>query len=156
MVDAAEQRSITVHATCVTFSRSAALIRGPSGVGKSDLALRFLFLSRRGPAAVEAPMLVADDQVILARSGTTLLAQAPEAIRGKIEVRGVGIVQVKHVLEAEVVALVDLVAPQEVERMPEPPREQVLGVSIPVFKLTPFEASAPIKLAALISLSRKL
>lgn len=101
-------------------------------------------------------MLVADDQVVLSRSGAAVLAQSPDAIRGKIEVRGVGIVQVKHVLEAEIVALVDLVAPHEVERMPEPPREEVLGVSLPVFRLTPFEASAPIKLAAVIALSRKL
>ncbi|MDX2203498.1 MAG: HPr kinase/phosphatase C-terminal domain-containing protein [Hyphomicrobiaceae bacterium] len=156
MVDATEPRSVTVHATCVTFSRTAALIRGPSGSGKSDLALRFLFLSRRGPAAVEAPLLVADDRVILERGETGLLARAPEAIRGKLEVRGVGIVQVKHALEAGLVALVDLVAPQEIERMPEPARETLLGVSLPVFRLAPFEASAPIKLAALIALARTL
>lgn len=156
MADAPEPDSVTVHGTCVTFSRTAALIRGPSGSGKSDLALRFLFLSRRGPAAVEAPMLIADDQVILERKGAVVLVRAPETIRGKIEVRGVGIVQVKHALEADLAALIDLVAPHEVERMPEPAHETVLGLSLPVFKLTPFEASAPIKLAAVIAMARKL
>ena len=52
-----------VHGTCVALGRTAALLRGPSGSGKSDLALRFLFLARRGPAALDAPILVADDQV---------------------------------------------------------------------------------------------
>lgn len=156
MVDATEAQSLLLHGTCVTFSRSAVLIRGPSGSGKSDLALRFLFLSRRGPAAVEAPLLVADDQVIAQRKDGSLLVSAPESIKGKIEVRGVGIVQVKHALEAELFALVDLVRPEEVERMPETGRELVLGMSLPVYKLAPFEASAPIKLAAIIAQARTL
>src|SRR5215470_7119252 len=58
-----------VHGTCVALGRGAALIRGPSGSGKSDLALRFLYLARRGPAALEAPILVADDQVRVTREG---------------------------------------------------------------------------------------
>src|SRR5262245_51558605 len=58
-----------VHGTCVALGRGAALLRGPPGSGKSDLALRFLYLARRGPAALEAPLLVADDQVRLARAG---------------------------------------------------------------------------------------
>ena len=64
-----------VHGTCVALGRTAALLRGPSGSGKSDLALRFLFLARRGPAALEAPILVADDQVCLIRSGARLTGQ---------------------------------------------------------------------------------
>lgn len=156
MADAPEARHLLVHGTCVTFSRTAVLIRGPSGSGKSDLALRFLFLSRRGPAAVEAPLLVSDDQVMLERIDGKLIARAPETIRGKLEARGVGIVEVKSAPDAEVFALVDLVAPGEVERMPEPGREHLLGVSLPVFKLAPFEASAPIKLAAIIAMARKM
>ncbi|MFX9123820.1 hypothetical protein ABTN41_20460, partial [Acinetobacter baumannii] len=76
---------------------------------KSDLALRFLFLSRRGPAAVEAPLLVSDDQVLLERVEGKLVARAPESIRGKLEARGVGIVEVKYAPDAELFALVDLV-----------------------------------------------
>src|SRR5262245_43436739 len=86
--DAAE----LVHGTCVAFGRSAALLRGPSGSGKSDLALRFLFLARRGPAALEPPTLVADDQVRIRREGARLLVEAPATLRGKLEVRGLGIV----------------------------------------------------------------
>ena len=99
-----------VHGTCVALGRSAALLRGPSGSGKSDLALRFLFLARRGPAALEAPTLVADDQVSLSRSGERLLAGPPDTIRGKLEVRGIGIVEVKSVADAELALVVDLTA----------------------------------------------
>lgn len=137
-----------VHGTCVAFGRAAALLRGPSGSGKSDLALRFLFLARRGPAALEPPTLVADDQVVLTRSGDRLLANAPETIRGKLEVRGIGIVEAKVATEAELRLVVDLVAPKEVERMPsEEARVRLLGVDVPHIRLTPWEASSPIKLA---------
>jgi serine kinase of HPr protein (carbohydrate metabolism regulator) len=140
--------SEVVHGTCVALGRAAALLRGPSGSGKSDLALRFLFLSRRGPAALEAPTLVADDRVQLVRSGDSILASAPETIRGKLEVRGVGIIEVKTVAEAELRLVVDLVAAEEVERLPDsdagPP---VLGVAVPHMRLTPWETSSAIKLA---------
>ena len=137
-----------VHGTCVALRRGAALLRGPSGSGKSDLALRFLFLARRGPAALEAPILVADDQVHIARDDTRVLATAPENIRGKIEVRGVGIVEVKSLAEAELRLVVDLVSPCQVERMPDwDLSADVLGAKIALIRLTPWEASAPIKLA---------
>jgi len=137
-----------VHGTCVGLGRRAALLRGPPGSGKSDLALRFLFLARRGPAALEAPVLVADDQVCLVSDGSRLLASAPESIRGRIEVRGVGIVAVKSVPEAELVLVVDLVETGAVERMPEwDARAHLHGIDLPLLRLAPFESSAPIKLA---------
>jgi HPr kinase/phosphorylase len=150
--DAAE----LVHGTCVALGRTAALLRGPPGAGKSDLALRFLFLARRGPAAIEAPVLVADDQVRLTRKDDKILATAPASIKGKMEVRGIGIVEVKAATEADLMILVDLVAPAEVERMPDPDvRERLLGIDIPLLRLVPFEASAPIKLAAALARARK-
>jgi serine kinase of HPr protein (carbohydrate metabolism regulator) len=131
----------------VALGRSAALLRGPSGAGKSDLALRFLFLARRGPAAVSAPALVADDQVHVRCEGARLLVSAPEAIRGKIEVRGVGIIAVKHVAEAELALIVELTA-DEAERLPERTETvRLLGIDVPRVCLTPWQASAPIKLA---------
>lgn len=142
-----------VHATCVALGRTAALLRGPSGSGKSDLALRFLFLARRGPAALEAPILVADDQVWLARNGAGLVAKAPDTIRGKIEVRGVGIIDVKSLAEADLALVVDLVDSKEVARLPEDDAAtRLLGVELPLLSLAAWEASAPIKLA--IALAR--
>jgi serine kinase of HPr protein (carbohydrate metabolism regulator) len=132
----------------VALGRHAALLRGPPGSGKSDLALRFLFLARRGPAALAPPVLVADDQVAVHRDGDRVMARAVKSIAGQMEVRGVGIVGVKVVAEAEVVLVVDLVEPGMVERMPaRDVRARVAGVDLPLFRLAPFEASAPIKLA---------
>ena len=64
------------------------LITGPSGSGKSDLALRLL---DRGFT------LVSDDQTIVRRDGDRLIASAPPTIAGKLEIRGIGIVEMEHV-----------------------------------------------------------
>jgi HPr kinase/phosphorylase len=150
--DAAE----LLHGTCVALGRSAALLRGPSGAGKSDLALRFLFLARRGPAALEPPTLIADDQVRVRREGARLLVEAPPTLRGKMEVRGVGIVDMKTVADAELVLVADLVAATEVERMPEAGASvRLLGLDIAAVRLVAAEASAPIKLALALSRARK-
>lgn len=152
MPDAAE----LLHGTCVALGRSAALLRGPSGAGKSDLALRFLFLARRGPAALEPPTLIADDQVRVRREGARLLVEAPPTLRGKLEVRGVGIVDMKTVADAELVLVADLVAATEVERMPEADASvRLLGLDVAAIRLVATEASAPIKLALALSRARK-
>jgi HPr kinase/phosphorylase len=141
-----------VHGTCVALGGRGALLRGPSGCGKSDLALRFLFLARRGPAAREAPALVADDRVELRRDGSRVLASAPPSIHGKIEVRGVGIVDIGALSSCELVLVVDLVAPEAVERMPEPgATARLAGVELPLLQLAPRQSSAPIKLALAVA-----
>jgi serine kinase of HPr protein (carbohydrate metabolism regulator) len=128
---------VLVHATAVAIEGAAVLLRGPPGAGKSDLALRL----------IEAGAgLVADDQVELRRAGGEVLARAPAAITGLIEVRGVGIIRMEPVGEAPLALLVDLVAPDAIERLPEDRAEDVLGLPIPVVALAPFEASAPAKL----------
>ena len=145
-----------VHGTCVALGRSAALLRGPSGSGKSDLALRFLFLARRGPAALEPPTLVADDQVRLRRDGARLLVETPPTLRGKLEVRGLGIVDMKTIAEAELVLVADLVDAAMVERMPQAGATvALLGVDVAAIRLVAAEASAPIKLALALARARK-
>lgn len=140
-----------VHGTCVALGPTAALLRGPSGAGKSDLALRFLFLARRGPAALHPPLLVADDQVRLIRDGSRILAKAPDAIRGRIEIRGVGIVEAKSLPQAELGLIVELVT-GGVERLPEESSTALLlGIDLPLLRLVPWEASAPIKLAVALA-----
>jgi len=141
------------HGTCVALGRTAALLRGPPGAGKSDLALRFLFLARRGPAALEPPILVADDQVLLQRHAQRIVARPPETLRGRMEVRGIGIVEVKSLAEADLALVADLAPAEAIERMPqEGATTALLGVEVPRIALFPWEASAPIKLA--IALAR--
>jgi HPr kinase/phosphorylase len=135
-----------IHGTCVALGPLAALIRGPSGSGKSDLALRFLAL------AVELglePLLVADDQVWVERQNDgSLVASAPPTLAGKIEVRGLGIEQAPHRGAARLALAVDLVLPQDVPRMPPDPPDRITiaGATLPVVKLVPFELSAALKL----------
>ena len=127
-----------------------------AGPAHRALALAGLFLARRGPAALEAPILVADDQVQLVPNGDRLLARAPESIRGKLEVRGVGIVEVKSHPDAELTLVVDLVSPADVPRMPqEDGRTQLLGLDVPLLRLAPWEASAPVKLAIALARARR-
>ncbi len=135
-----------VHGTCVALGKSAALLRGGSGAGKSDLALRFLALPGEGALR---PILVADDQVWVDTDGNGQpIASVPEAIAGKIEVRGLGITEMLFLAEAPLVLICDLVAPDQVPRMPPTPfeRTMVAGAAVPLLKLSAFEASAPLKL----------
>jgi serine kinase of HPr protein (carbohydrate metabolism regulator) len=134
-----------VHATCVAFrsrgrSWRAVLLRGASGAGKSDLALRLIEAGAR---------LVADDQTELVRRGNSVVASAPARIAGLIEARGVGILKLARdqvVARAPVALLVDLAPPERIERLPESARARLLGVDLPALTLAPFEASAPAKL----------
>jgi HPr kinase/phosphorylase len=128
--------SPSIHGTCVAIGRRGVLIRGRSGAGKSDLALRLIGDGAR---------LIADDRVLLRRVAGKVIAAAPTTLRGLIEVRGVGIVSVPTSASAKLCLIVDLVASRAVVRLPEPAVATVAGVSIPVVRLAPLEASSPIK-----------
>jgi serine kinase of HPr protein (carbohydrate metabolism regulator) len=135
-----------VHGTCVALGRRAALLRGGSGAGKSDFALRFIALPGEGALF---PRLVADDQVLItANADGTLFASPPPTIAGKIEVRGLGIVDMPYLAEAELVLVCDLVEAKDVPRMPAATKAtaSIAGVAVACLKLAPFEASAPLKL----------
>ena len=139
-----------IHATAVALGNAAVLIRGPSGSGKSDLALRCLAVPAI-PLLGALPQLIADDQVLLTRSGSQLLASAPTSIRGKLEVRGLGIVDVEPADDVAVCLIADLVT-DPVERLPEPRSLTLFGVDVPHLQIAPFEQSAPLKL--LLALAR--
>lgn len=135
-----------LHATAVAVRGCAVLIRGPSGAGKSDLALRCLASPIRYGGTNISADLVADDQVIAEQLGDAVLLSAPATIRGRIEIRGLGLWPWPAVARARLVGAVDLVGPAEVERMPAPDAVEILGVSVPRLKLAPFELSAPARL----------
>ena len=129
--------SETIHATTVAADGRAVLITGPSGSGKSDLALRLL---DRGFT------LVSDDQTIVRRSGDRLLASAPPTIAGKLEIRGIGIVDVETVQDMPVALLVELTS--DIQRLPDDSRERpVLGVPVPLVSVDAMAASAASKVA---------
>ena len=127
---------LRVHGTTVAIAGRGVLLRGPSGAGKSDLALRLIDGGAR---------LVADDQTELMIRGATVVARAPAVIAGRLEVRGLGIVELPHVADVPLVLVVDLVPGGEVERLPAPATESVLGHAVARLALAPFEASAAAK-----------
>lgn len=127
--------SETLHVSCVAKEGRAILIAGRSGAGKSDLALRLI---DRGAK------LVSDDYTVLKRVDGRLVATPPRNIAGKMEVRGVGLIEFDAVGDVPVCLAVDL--DRDVERLPEMHDPLVVaGVKVPVIGLSALEPSAPVK-----------
>ena len=139
--------SALIHATSVAVAGPAlagpgqqewaVLLRGPSGAGKSDLALRLID---------QGGVLVSDDQTRLDLRGGRLLASPPASIAGKLEVRGLGIVELPHRAAVPVALLADLRPAAEIERLPEEDYESIAGVDLRRIDLDPAQISAPEKL----------
>lgn len=129
-----------IHATVVSIGGKAVLLTGASGAGKSDLALRLI--DRGG-------MLVADDQVELTLRDGVLHASPPQTIAGKIEVRGIGIIDMPFATDVPVALVVDLDLPPE--RLPERRTRAMGGVDVPLAMLDARENSAPLKIELLLS-----
>jgi HPr kinase/phosphorylase len=119
-----------VHGTCVARGGAGVLIDGPSGSGKSDLALRLLG---------EGFVLVADDQVDVSDG----FASAPEALAGLLEVRGLGIVRLPYLSRARLELVIILA--DSIERLPEPETHHILD--LPVVRVRAASASAPERVA---------
>ncbi len=110
-----------VHGTVVQMAGRGALILGPSGSGKSSLALRLMALGG---------VLVADDRVVLSRRDATLWAAPPERLAGWIEARGVGLIRTEHT-QGIVNLVVDL-GQTETERLPPFRNTCVMEVTLPL------------------------
>ena len=129
--------SEVIHATTVAMDGRAVLISGASGSGKSDLALRLL---DRGFG------LVSDDQTLVRREGERLIASAPRNIAGKLEVRGIGIVELDHLDNLPVALLVELTS--DIQRLPDDSRTRsILGLPVPLVGIDAMTASAASKVA---------
>lgn len=127
----------TVHASSVAIDGRAVLISGPSGAGKSDLTLRLI---DRGFT------LVSDDQTLVKRDGDRLIASAPPTIVGKLEVRGIGIIEMETLGDVPIALMVELTS--DIQRLPDENRERpLLGVALPLVSIDAKSTSAAAKVA---------
>jgi serine kinase of HPr protein (carbohydrate metabolism regulator) len=133
-----------IWASSVALYGQGILLRGPSGSGKSDLALRLIDAGAT---------LIADDYTEIVADSGHILASPPPPLAGLLEIRGVGIIRLPCQHNVPVAVIVDLVDEGGVERMPEPMRESLLGVELPVFRLAPFPASAVAKVRCALDLA---
>ncbi|MFT8737154.1 MAG: HPr kinase/phosphatase C-terminal domain-containing protein [Zymomonas mobilis] len=131
------ESSALIHATTVLVKNQGVLLIGPSGSGKSDLALRLI---DRGAK------LVSDDYSLIdiKPKENILTATAPKNIAGLLEIRGLGVVTLPFCPKAKLALAIILEG--DVERMPEKDSSiKILGRALPAITINAFEASAPIK-----------
>ncbi len=123
-----------LHASAVALNGAAVCILGVSGAGKSSLALQLMGMGAG---------LVADDGCRIVRDGDTLRVDAVDTIRGRIEARGVGILNATAVGPARLAFWVDLDR-TEADRLPQKREKVCLGVSLPIVHNvpTPYFAAA--------------
>ncbi len=118
-----------IHASCAAREGAGVLLMGPSGAGKSDLLLRLIDLGFG---------MVADDRVVL--NGT--IARPRHGSEGLIEVRGLGIMRLAFLAQAEVRLAVRLRRGPG-ERLPLPSRWDLIDV--PTIEVDPWLVSAGLR-----------
>jgi serine kinase of HPr protein (carbohydrate metabolism regulator) len=136
---------VRLHATCVQIGATGVLLMGPSGSGKSDLALRLIDAGA---------LLVADDQVQVERRGERLLGRAADTLAGLIEVRGVGILKMPYCAQSPIDLAVELAPDARLARLPESPGYSLLGIELPCLRLDPCTPSAAAKVRLALSTER--
>jgi serine kinase of HPr protein (carbohydrate metabolism regulator) len=136
-----------IHGTCCADETGPAprgvLLVGPPGSGKSDLALRLI---DAGFA------LVADDRVDIAEVDGAAVASGPAALAGLIEVRGIGILRIPHVLARVPVVLVAALTPRVLQdRLPDPRTTDLAGLPVPTIGIDAEAASAVARIRLALS-----
>ena len=119
-----------MHANCISIKDRGLLILGPSGSGKSSLSLKLIALGGK---------LVADDKTILKRQEGSILASCPLALKGQIEARGIGVLQMPVVEVVKISLVVDLGA-QTFERIPAFEKYSIFGLNIRLLSRSPLDA----------------
>lgn len=118
------EKSELLHATTIALAGKGALIWGPSGSGKSGLALQLLAFGA---------ILVADDRTRVTRQGNRLIASAPSPRTAGIEARFVGILGAPHAFSVPLTVVVDM-EHEETERLPIPRHVNILGLTVPLIR----------------------
>tara|TARA_B110000495_G_C22636830_1_gene378394 strand:- start:172 stop:606 length:435 start_codon:yes stop_codon:yes gene_type:complete len=129
------------YATAVTYCGFGILIRGPSGSGKSDLALRLID---------DGAGLVADDQVVIKAVGQELYLSPPDSLSGLIEVRGVGVIKIEYVSDIRLCLIVELDPRNEIQRIPKIKEELIKKILVPVINMYAFESSVLAKIKIIL------
>jgi serine kinase of HPr protein (carbohydrate metabolism regulator) len=140
--------ALDIHATCLCLDGAGVLLRGASGSGKSDLALRLI----EGGGA----RLVGDDYCDFALRDGRLLVRPRAAGAGLLEVRGLGLLRLPDVwlaAETAVVAVIDLHPGPPADRLPEVRWTELWGVSLRHFVLDPAPPSAAAKVRLAVALA---
>lgn len=138
-------RQINIHASCVAIGSHGVLLLGSSGAGKSDLALRLID---------EGARLVADDRTILFVSKRALYAKAPASIKGLLEIRGLGIVELPARAAVKIALVVRL--GEEGARLPRPriyhaPTILRPAAPVPLIALNAHFSSTPARIRAALT-----
>ncbi|MFT4151540.1 MAG: serine kinase [Paracoccaceae bacterium] len=114
------------HASCIALQdpgvEAGLLILGPSGSGKSSLALMLMAFGAR---------LVADDNTLVRRQGGRLRAEPVPATAGLVEARGIGILRTAPPQATVLTLAVDL-GTVETERLPPRRHIDVMGIALPL------------------------
>ncbi len=132
--EAASASAFSIHASGVAIGEAGIIICGPSGYGKSSLALDLIYAAGQTHRFAS---LVGDDRLDLDNCGGRLIARGHPLVRGLVERRGLGILHIPHEPTVVVRLVVEIVAPQEAIRLPDPKHGNVVlcGVQLPVLVL---------------------
>jgi len=141
-----------LHANCVALGGVGVLILGKPGSGKSDLTLRLIDAPGvgLGRKLVKAT-LVSDDQVLVRVRAGKLVASPPKTIAGLLEIRGLGIMRLPYRKSVPLALAVRLTPATQIERLPEPRRFAIAGLSLPLIDIDPAAAAAPARLRAALT-----
>lgn len=141
--------AICVHATSISLNGTGVLIRGPSGVGKSSLALQILETTGNGlTAEIIGVDLISDDQTELVLRNGQVFASPPHNIAGLLEIRGQDLLRISHVQDIPLVLVVDLKSAHRIERLPDASQSMtdVLGLKLPLVEIDALHPSAASRL----------
>ena len=129
-----------IYATCLELNHKGILLIGPSGSGKSDLALRLI--------KEKQSILISDDRTNIELVSGAIIASCPQTIQGLLEVRGIGIVKMPHKKQSKISLVIELTNNlSQIERLPLFETITLLGIEIKKIRLYPFELSAVHKVA---------